>query len=99
MQSDVEAFSDVTGGFSFGSLGAFLTNQPSRFLAAIPGKVTPRRLRETLFGMYVQDDWHVLPNLALNLGLRYEMTTVPTEVNNKLSTLLNLSSMDKLNRH
>jgi hypothetical protein len=91
MQSDMEAYSDVTGGFSFGSLKAFLTNQPSRFLAAFPGQVTPRQLRQNLFGAYAQDNWHLLPNLMLNLGLRYEMTTVPTEVNGKISTLLSLA--------
>jgi hypothetical protein len=91
MQSDMEAYSDVTGGFSFGSLQAFLTNQPSRFLAALPGQVTPRYLRQSLFGAYLQDDWHPAPNLTLNLGVRYEMTTVPTEVHGKLSTLWNLT--------
>ena len=91
MMSNMEAYSDVTGGFSFGSLKTFLTNQPSRFLAAFPGQVTPRQLRENLFGAYAQDNWHVWPNLILNLGFRYEMTSVPTEVNGKLSTLLNIT--------
>jgi hypothetical protein len=91
MQSDLEAFSDVTGGFNFGSLEEFLTNQPSRFIAAFPGQVTPRYLRQNLFAAYGQDDWHPVSNLTMNLGVRYEMTTVPTEVHNKLSTLWNLS--------
>jgi hypothetical protein len=91
MQSDLEAYSDVTGGFSFGSLQAFLTNQPSRFIAAFPGQVTTRYLRQSLLGAYGQDDWHPVPNLTLNLGVRYEMTTVPTEVHGKLSTLWNLT--------
>ncbi len=91
MHSDMEAYSDVTGGFSFGSLEQFLTNQPSRLIAAFPGSVGPRQLRQSLFATYVQDDWRMSPNLTVNLGLRYEVTTVPTEVHGELSTLLNIA--------
>ena len=31
------------------------------------------------FGFYFQDDYRVLPRLTLNLGLRYEFNTQPTE--------------------
>ena len=34
---------------------------------------------------YAQDDWRVLPNLTLNLGLRYEFATPVWESNNELS--------------
>jgi hypothetical protein len=34
---------------------------------------------------YAQDDWRALPNLTLNLGLRYEFTTPVWESNNELS--------------
>jgi hypothetical protein len=49
-------------------------------------------LRQNLFAAYAQDDWHPVPNLTLNLGVRYEMTTVPTEAHGKLSTLWDLAS-------
>jgi hypothetical protein len=34
---------------------------------------------------YAQDDWHILPNLTLNIGLRYEFTTPVWESHNELS--------------
>ena len=92
MQSDTTYYSYVTGQYSFGSLKAFLMNQPSRFRAALPGLTTPRSLHQNLFGAYAQDDWRIRPNLTLNLGVRYEITSVPTESNGKLSTLLSLTS-------
>ncbi|WP_213807394.1 TonB-dependent receptor [Granulicella sp. dw_53] len=34
---------------------------------------------------YIQDNWHVIPNLTLNLGVRYDLFTPYTERNNHLS--------------
>ena len=79
------------GEVHFGSLSDFLTNKPQLFFAAFPKALTPRGNRQSIFGLYVQDDWRWRPNLTLNLGLRYEMSTVPTEVQGKLSNLYNLS--------
>ena len=34
---------------------------------------------KNLFGWYLQDDWKINPKLTVNLGLRYEIQTAPTE--------------------
>jgi hypothetical protein len=91
MQLNALQTTDTNGIFTFGSLKAFLQNQPNKFDAGLPDKLTERGLRQTLFGVYAQDDWRWRPNLTLNLGIRYEMTTVLTEVQGKLSTLFNIT--------
>ena len=79
------------GQFFFGSLKNFLIGLPDSFNAPISGKISPRDLRQTIGGGYIQDDWRIRPNLTINLGLRYEVSTVPTESQNRLTNLLNLT--------
>jgi hypothetical protein len=42
-------------------------------------------LRATEFNAYIQDDWQVHSRLLLNIGLRYELNSVPYEVNGLIS--------------
>jgi hypothetical protein len=85
------ADTDPNGIWNFGSLSDFLQNLPSKFQGGIHSTLSPRNLRQTIFGAYLQDDWRFRPNLTLNLGLRYEMSTVPTETAGKLANLRSLS--------
>ena len=79
------------GQFNFNSLSAFLKNQPRTFTSGLPGLSTPRYNRQSIIGAYFQDDFRLRPNLTLNIGLRYEMSTVPTENSGKLVNLLNIT--------
>jgi hypothetical protein len=83
---------DYLGTFKFPSMAAFLTNSPKSVVGSVPGLVTPRYMRISIVGAYLQDDWRIRPRLTLNLGLRYEMSTVPTETKGKLTNLLTLES-------
>ncbi len=91
MMLNVLADTDPNGIWQFNTLSDFLTNNPKRFQGGIASTLTPRNLRQTLFGVYVQDDWRARSNLTLNLGLRYEMTTTISETRGKLANLRNIS--------
>jgi hypothetical protein len=90
-QNNETTITEQTGTYGFGSMVAFLTNQPTKLRAALPGILTPRGLRQSIVGGYLQDDWRIRPRLTLNLGLRYEMSTVPTDVQGRLTSLYNLT--------
>ena len=91
MQYNFEAFQNQGGLWKFNDMAAFLQNAPNHFEAGIPASITPRELRQSLFAGYIQDDWRVRPNLTLNLGVRYEMTTVINDAQGKITSLLNIS--------
>jgi len=94
MMLNVIADTDPNGIWRFGDLASFLTNSPNKFQGGIASTLSPRNLRQTLFGAYLQDDWRWKSNLTLNLGLRYEMSTVIRETAGKLANLVNLSDAD-----
>lgn len=77
---------DTRGNFLFSDLQHFLQGQPTRFSAPAPGGDLHRAWRLTYFGPFFQDDYKLRRNLTLNLGLRYELMTVPTEASgNRIS--------------
>lgn len=92
MQYNLDSPNRNGGDFQFGSISDFLTNRPTSFAALFPGSDTRRGLRQTMLAGYIQDDIRVKPNFSLNIGLRYEFLTIPTEVNGKIALLPDLLS-------
>jgi hypothetical protein len=91
MHNGITAFADAGGHWQFKTLSDFLANTPAGYAGALTSPPTPRNMRQTIFGEYIQDDWRFRSNLTLNLGLRYEMATVPTEINGKFVNLRNIT--------
>jgi len=83
------------GGWIFSTISDFITgnlsSQGTNFTADFPGTDTFRSERNSIFGVYIQDDFRMRPNLTINLGLRYEMATMVDEVHNRIANLRNLT--------
>jgi hypothetical protein len=80
------------GEYAFNSLydsnnGGLLTNNPPLLFAPVPGPFVHFQFHTTIIGGYAQDDIRLRPSLTLNVGLRYEMSTVPNEINGHLTSV------------
>ena len=71
-----------------GRIAQFLGGLPSHYEAGLLNIVDqPREFRQTTMGFYVQDDWKFRSNLTLNIGLRYEPTTVLKDGQGRITNL------------
>jgi hypothetical protein len=65
------------GEYDWSTLELYLQDQvPDQFLERTTGQVTYYG-DQIANGAYFNDNWKIRPNLTLNIGLRYEYTTVP----------------------
>ena len=78
----------AVGRHSFTSIPNLYAANSRQLQVVLPGSDFIRGWRQNIIGLYFQDDIQYRPGLTLNLGLRYEFITVPTEVNGKMSNHL-----------
>ncbi|MBL8149793.1 MAG: TonB-dependent receptor, partial [Blastocatellia bacterium] len=74
--------------FGNDTAGYGVASQIFQTLAITPDSSIGLRLNE--YNFFVQDNWKVTPRLTLDYGLRYEFSSVPTEVNRKIERTFGL---------
>lgn len=76
---------NFTGAFTGAPIGDLLLGFPTYTIQSQANN--PLTLRTQEYNTYVQDDWRLLPNLTLNLGVRYEYNVPAYDPTNRMSTL------------
>jgi outer membrane receptor protein involved in Fe transport len=94
------SYSRYGGEFRFRNLGEFLTlrrsatAQADRFTGNLPGTDTRRSVRQDYVALFAQNDWRVRSNVSVNLGVRYDFVTTPTERDGRIAGLVRLEDLE-----
>ena len=81
------------GTYTFPSLLSFLQAAPTTISVPLQGQTNSfRDLRTWFFSPYVHDEWKVNRKLTLNLGLRYEFGSNPSERRNLLNNFASFAN-------
>jgi TonB-dependent receptor-like protein len=75
---------NAKGLIKFHDLGSFLTGTVNPGGSLIQAGDPQRYLHDYSYAAFLQDDWRLTPKLIVNLGVRYELTTVLKDRNNQL---------------
>ena len=65
-----------TAGRSSAAISDFMFGRPNTMGQDVPVYANANYFN---YGLFAQDDWRMLPNLTVNLGIRYDVQTTPTD--------------------
>lgn len=82
-QSTEDVTANAKGPLRFPNMTSFFTGTPN--LATLFTGNPVRHFTSQAYGIFLQDDWRLKPRFVLNLGLRYELTTVMKDRDNGLA--------------
>jgi carboxypeptidase family protein/TonB-dependent receptor-like protein len=84
-QLDAQGIPVPGTGFDFAD---FLLGYPQNAQVGYGLGGTYTNFRSRAYNFYFQDDWRVHPRFAINFGVRYELTTPPVELYNRIANLV-----------
>jgi hypothetical protein len=83
----------LTSNFAIASLVDLLAGLPAPGVTTIARGNSQRYLRQHRWAAFVEDGWQLRPSLKVNLGLRHDQFSVPTEKEGRMSNFIPSSGL------